>query len=156
MNYIELQIACTSSDYPTEQQFQRWVDVTLDSQSLGDDTEILIRLVDSTESADLNQQYRHKSGATNILSFPFDAPAGMEMDHVLGDLILCVPLIIDEAKAQNKLALHHWAHITIHGVLHLLGYDHIKEADAKEMENLEINILAQLNIVNPYLPESMP
>ncbi len=151
MNYLDIQIATEATDYPTEQQFQQWVDAVLTDQSV--DSEIVIRLVDDTESAELNQQYRHKSGSTNILSFPFDAPEGIDMD-LLGDLVMCAPLIAEEARQQNKLLLHHWAHITIHGVLHLLGYNHIEDDEAEEMESLEINILNKLNIANPYQEES--
>lgn len=153
MNYLELQIATEFADYPTEQQFQTWVDTVLSDQSV--DSEIVIRLVDGEESAELNQQYRHKAGPTNILSFPFEAPDGFEMD-LLGDLVICAPLIAEEARQQGKALWHHWAHITIHGVLHLLGYDHIEDAEAEEMEALEIKLLHQLNIANPYQEESTP
>jgi probable rRNA maturation factor len=112
----------------------------------------VIRLVDDAESAELNQQFRHKSGPTNILSFPFEVPNGMEMD-LLGDLVICAPLIAREAEQQNKLAEHHWAHITVHGVLHLLGYDHVEEQDAEQMEALEIEILNGLDIANPYMED---
>lgn len=147
MNYLDMQIATESSDYPSEQQFQRWVDTVLTDP--GQDSEIVIRLVDAAEMAGLNQQFRRKSGPTNILSFPFEAPEGVELD-LLGDLVICVPLIAQEARQQHKLPEHHWAHITIHGILHLLGYDHIVEADAEEMETLEIKFLNILNIANPY------
>lgn len=151
MNYLELQIATTARDYPGEQQFQRWIDTVLSDP--GQNSEVVIRLVDETESADLNQQYRHKSGPTNILSFPFDAPDGVEMD-LLGDLVICAPLIAQEARQQQKVLEHHWAHITIHGILHLLGYDHIEDSDAEEMEALEIKFLNTMNIANPYQEES--
>ncbi|MGR8931521.1 MAG: rRNA maturation RNase YbeY [Gammaproteobacteria bacterium] len=151
MNYLDLQIATESSNYPSEQQFQQWIDKVLSDNS--HDNEVVIRLVDEAESAELNQQYRHKTGPTNVLSFPFEAPEGFEMD-LLGDLVICVPVIVKEAAEQNKLLEHHWAHITIHGVLHLLGYDHIEEADAEEMEALEIKLLNMLNIANPYQEES--
>jgi probable rRNA maturation factor len=147
MNYLEIQIATETSGYPSEQQFQQWVDLVLADQER--DNEIVIRLVDEAEIADLNRQYRHKSGPTNILSFPFEAPDGVELD-LLGDLVICAPLIAREAVQQNKQILHHWAHITIHGVLHLLGYDHIEESEAEEMESVEIKLLNMLNIDNPY------
>jgi probable rRNA maturation factor len=153
MNYIEIQIATEATDYPAEQQFQQWVDAALSGRE--QDAEIVIRLVDDAESAELNQQYRHKSGSTNILSFPFEAPEVMELD-LLGDLVINAPLISLEAAQQHKPVLHHWAHITVHGVLHLLGYDHIEEQDAEHMEALEIEILKQFNIANPYLEENVP
>jgi probable rRNA maturation factor len=151
MNYLDIQLATSYADYPTEQQFQLWVDAVL--QEDDQDSEIVIRLVDDQESSELNQQYRHKSGPTNILSFPFEAPDGFDSD-LLGDLVICAPLIALEAQQQNKSLFDHWAHITIHGVLHLLGYDHIDDAEAEEMEALEIKILSRLNINNPYLEES--
>lgn len=147
MNYLDIQIATNASDYPSEQLFQRWIDTVLTDQN--QDSEVVIRLVDDTESAELNQQYRHKTGPTNILSFPFQAPEGFEMD-LLGDLVICAPLIAQEALQQHKILEHHWAHITIHGILHLLGYDHIEDAEAEEMEALEIQFLNMLNIANPY------
>jgi len=156
MNYLELQIATESTDYPSEEQFQQWLDAALSGfEEEGADAEVVIRLVDDAESAELNQQYRHKEGATNILSFPFEAPQGMELD-LLGDLVICAPIIAKEALEQNKQTLHHWAHITVHGVLHLLGYDHIEDQDAEQMEALEIEILNTLNIANPYLEENAP
>ena len=151
MNYLEIQLATSYADYPSEQQFQLWLDTVL--QEDDQDSEIVIRLVDDQESAELNQQYRHKQGPTNILSFPFEAPDGFDTD-LLGDLVICTPLIALKAQQQNKQLFDHWAHITIHGVLHLLGYDHIDDAEAEEMEALEIKILSRLNINNPYLEES--
>jgi len=151
MNYLDIQLATSSADYPTEQQFQLWINTVL--QEDDQDSEIVIRLVDDQESAELNQHYRHKQGPTNILSFPFEAPDGFDTD-LLGDLVICAPLIGLEAQQQNKQLFDHWAHITIHGVLHLLGYDHIDDVDAEEMEALEIKILSRLNINNPYLEES--
>lgn len=147
MNYLDIQIATESSDVPSEPQFQGWVDTVLADP--GQDSEIVIRLVDDAESAELNLRYRHKAGPTNILSFPFEAPAGMASD-LLGDLVICAPLIAREARQQHKQPADHWAHITMHGILHLLGYDHIEEDEAEEMEALEIRLLKQLNIANPY------
>lgn len=152
MNYLDLQIVSDRQDYPEQRCFQEWVDAVLTDTE--QDSEIVIRLVDEAESAELNRQYRHKSGPTNILSFPFDAPDGMEMD-LLGDLVICVPLIVEEALQQHKQTTHHWAHITIHGVLHLLGYDHMTDQEAEQMEALEIEILKKLNIANPYMEESV-
>ncbi len=151
MNILEIQIATETTGYPSEVQFQRWVDTALPGQ--GDDHEIVIRLVDEAESAELNLQYRHKPGPTNILSFPFEGPEGMEF-ALLGDLVICAPVVATEAAQQHKRLHDHWAHITLHGVLHLLGYDHIEDAEAEEMEALEIQLLNTLNIANPYQEES--
>lgn len=152
MNYIDLQIA-TTVPHPELAQFQRWVDTALAIFEDARDNELVVRLVDANESAELNQQYRHKSGPTNILSFPFEVPDGLEME-LLGDMVICAPLIGLEAEQQNKLPEHHWAHITVHGILHLLGYDHIDDREAEEMEALEIEILSKLDIANPYMEDS--
>ena len=148
MNYIEIQTVCASKGQPDRQLIQLWVDA-----ALGDvdrDTEIVLRIVDELESADLNEQYRHKTGPTNILSFPIDLPPGVDL-NLLGDLVLCAPVMAKEAEEQDKLLAHHWAHIVVHGVLHLLGYDHIDETQAELMESKEIAILKKLKINNPYI-----
>jgi probable rRNA maturation factor len=150
MNQLELQIetnTCALADLPTEAQFQTWVDAALADQDK--EFEVVIRLVDEAESAQLNQEYRGKSGATNILSFEFEIPDNVPV-NLLGDLVICAPLVKKEALAQHKVLEHHWAHLVIHGVLHLRGYDHLEEAEAEEMEAKEIEILQQLHISNPY------
>ena len=106
-------------------------------------------MVNIDESQQLNKQYRHKDKPTNVLSFPFEVPEGIEL-NLLGDLVVCAPVIQQEATEQGKVLFDHWAHMIIHGCLHLLGYDHINDTDADEMEALEIKILAQLSINNPY------
>ena len=148
MNQIEIQTIFDSAGQPDQQQIQLWVDTALDD--FDQDTEVVVRIVDEQESAELNEQYRHKSGPTNILSFPADVPEGIELD-LLGDLVICAPVVEKEALEQDKLLAHHWAHIIVHGVLHLLGYDHIDDDDEAElMENKEIAILHKLHINNPY------
>lgn len=150
MNQLEIQRVFETDGQPDDAKLQCWVDTVL--ANLQEDVEIVIRIVDEAEIAQLNEQYRHKQGSTNILSFPFEIPdiEGLE-SNLLGDLIICAPVLAKEAIEQNKSLLDHWAHIVIHGVLHLLGYDHIDEADAEEMESKEIAFLHQLNIPNPYL-----
>jgi probable rRNA maturation factor len=148
MNKIELQVVSETPDQPQKQQIQRWVDAALHDYQ--DDSEIVVRIVDEDESAHLNRQYRHKDGPTNILSFPADLPDELDLD-LLGDLVICAPVVIKEALIQQKTSEDHWAHIIVHGVLHLLGYDHIDDQDAEIMEQMEIRILQQLNISNPYL-----
>ncbi|HEY8038087.1 MAG TPA: rRNA maturation RNase YbeY [Methylobacter sp.] len=145
---MEIQAVFESAGQPDQQQIQLWIDTALDDY--GQDAEIVVRIVDEQESAELNEQYRHKSGPTNILSFPADLPEGIELD-LLGDLVICAPVIEKEALEQNKILAHHWAHIIVHGVLHLLGYDHIDETQAELMENKEIVILNKLHINNPYI-----
>ena len=149
MNYLDIQRVYISEGQATEAQLQQWLDAVLDDAD--QDNEVVIRIVDEAESAELNGQYRHKSGATNILSFPFEAPdiAGMESD-LLGDLVICASVLEREAREQNKALSDHWAHIVVHGVLHLLGYDHIEDDEAEIMEQREIAILQKLTINNPY------
>ncbi|MGZ4998238.1 MAG: rRNA maturation RNase YbeY, partial [Methylobacter sp.] len=137
MNQIEVQAVFNSAGQPDQQQIQLWVDTAL--ADYDQDTEIVVRIVDEQESAELNEQYRHKSGPTNILSFPVDVPEGIELD-LLGDLVICAPVVEKEALEQGKILDHHWAHIIVHGVLHLLGYDHINDDEAELMENKEIAI----------------
>lgn len=144
---LELQIASTTSAIPSKNQFEQWVTTTL--VNYPHDTELTIRIVDEAESAQLNNAYRHKQGPTNVLSFPFSAPEGIDLP-LLGDIVICAPLIKKEAKEQAKSELAHWAHIVIHGTLHLLGYDHIEKQAAEEMESIEIEILQKLEFPNPY------
>jgi probable rRNA maturation factor len=147
MTKVYLQIASKSAHIPTLTQFKRWINLVLRQQNVKGD--ISIRIVNKAESAKLNQHYRQKNGATNILSFPLEPIADVPM-KLLGDLVICAPIISQEAKQQNKSTLAHWAHITMHGTLHLLGYDHIKDNEADIMENLEITLLRQIDINNPY------
>lgn len=148
MNLVEVQFVYDPSGQPDKKQIQGWVDVAL--EGLDRDTEVVVRIVDVHESAELNKQYRHKQGPTNVLSFPANIPEGIGL-NLLGDLVVCAPVVEREALEQQKPLTHHWAHIIIHGVLHLLGYDHINDDEAKVMENKEIKLLQTLNINNPYL-----
>ncbi len=147
MNQLDIQLATQSDNLPDEEQFQLWIDAVLaDDQQ---DREVVIRIVDEAEMTALNESYRQKTGPTNILSFPFQPPPQIE-SNLLGDLIICAPVIDKEAKQQNKKVLDHWVHIVVHGMLHLLGYDHLTVEEAQVMESLEINILQSLHISNPY------
>ena len=147
-NHIDLQLACDSSELPSLELFQQWTDSAL--KAVTDKTfEITIRIVNVEESQQLNSQYRQKDKPTNVLSFPFDVPEGIDL-NLLGDLVVCAQVVEQEAKEQSKTLFDHWAHMIIHGCLHLLGYDHINDNDAEEMEALEIKILAELSIDNPY------
>jgi len=151
MNLIEIQTIFKSDGQPDQEHIQHWVDTALDG--FNRDTEIVVRIVDEQESAELNEQYRHKQGPTNILSFPVEVPFGIEL-NLLGDLVVCAPVLEKEALEQHKALTDHWAHIIVHGVLHLLGYDHIDDKEAELMENKEISILNKLNIKNPYLQDN--
>lgn len=145
---LDLQIACADSvELPTEGDFQRWLTaVLLQFQPVA---EVTIRLVDEEESQTLNAAYRGKAYPTNVLSFPFEAPPGIELP-LLGDLVICRQVVEREAQEQNKMLFAHWAHMVVHGSLHLLGYDHLADDEAEEMEALEIEIMQGLGYSDPY------
>jgi probable rRNA maturation factor len=103
--------------------------------------------------ANLNHTYRAKAGPTNVLSFPADIPDSVDCD-LLGDIVICAPVVVREAEEQHKIGAHHWAHLTVHGVLHLLGFDHTDDHEAEQMEQLEITILKALGLPNPYVYHS--
>jgi probable rRNA maturation factor len=133
---------------PSLEQIETWANAVLVAENTGEQ-EITVRFTDDEESQTLNHDYRGKDKPTNVLSFPFEVPPGIEM-NLLGDLVICVPVIMREAQEQDKTPTNHYAHMVVHGILHLLGYDHIDDADADIMEAKEIRILASLNIGNPY------
>ncbi|OGT30972.1 MAG: rRNA maturation RNase YbeY [Gammaproteobacteria bacterium RIFCSPHIGHO2_12_FULL_35_23] len=147
---LALQIACKEMDLPTRQEFHSWATVAL-ANHFKEKLELCIRIVEPKESKELNFRYRGKNKPTNVLSFSYDEHQEAGATKLLGDLVLCAELIKQEALTQSKALQAHWAHLTIHGVLHLLGYDHQTTAQAKTMETLEIAILQQLNFNNPYL-----
>lgn len=149
---IDLQVACSQTELPTKEQLQLWVDTALNEVITTPQRsfELTIRIVNSEESQQLNKQYRDKDKPTNVLSFPFEVPEGIEL-NLLGDLIICIEVMKQEAQEQNKALFDHWAHLVIHGCLHLVGFDHISDTDALEMESIEITILEKLGINNPYL-----
>lgn len=144
---LDLQIACEEENLPTQGQFEQWLAAVLESRK--PESEITIRLVDSEESQQLNNEYRGKDKPTNVLSFEFDAPPMIELP-LLGDLVICKEVIEREALEQHKALNDHWAHMVVHGTLHLLGYDHIINEEAQIMESLEKQILATLGIDDPY------
>ncbi|MBT6104975.1 rRNA maturation RNase YbeY [Porticoccaceae bacterium] len=144
---LDIQMACPSEEAPEEDSMQRWASAALRDER--DNAELSVRIVDEQESATLNQQYRGKAGSTNILSFPFDAVTPEPLP-ILGDLVICAPVVVREAAEQNKSLEAHWAHMCVHGVLHLLGYDHVGDRDAEVMETLETDILLGLGYPAPY------
>ena len=144
---LDLQIASNASNLPTEAELERWAAAALAGQP--EDAELTIRIVDEDEIQQLNRDYRGKDYPTNVLSFPFECPPGVELP-LLGDVVICAVVVAREADEQDKPLAAHWAHMVIHGCLHLLGYDHIDEDEASEMEGLEIDLLAALGYANPY------
>lgn len=144
---LDLQIAIDSDRLPSQAQFETWVRLALGNTMLM--AELTIRLVDKRESQMLNHTYRGKDKPTNVLSFPFESPAEVELP-LLGDLVICVPVVETEALQQNKTLESHWAHMVVHGCLHLLGYDHIDDAEAEEMESLETQLIESIGFPNPY------
>jgi probable rRNA maturation factor len=143
---VTVQIATRRAGVPHARSFARWANAALARGSLrrkSRNTELTIRVVGAAESRKLNRTWRRKDKPTNVLSFAAEAP-------VLGDLAICAPVVAREAREQGKLPSAHWAHMVVHGVLHLLGYDHENDRDAQRMEAREANILAQLGMPNPY------
>ncbi|HEX7966528.1 MAG TPA: rRNA maturation RNase YbeY [Gammaproteobacteria bacterium] len=134
---------------PDAAALARWVEAALMGRRT--EAQLSIRVVGEAESAEFNGRYRHKAGPTNVLSFPAELPPGVPV-AALGDLVICAPVVAREAAAQGKAAEAHWAHMVVHGCLHLLGYDHVDERQAAEMEPLETAILAGLGYPDPYAP----
>ncbi len=143
---VDVQYAVAAEGLPKPADFQTWAEAAVVEDS---EVEIVVRVVGRAESARLNQIFRGKSGPTNVLSFPFDPPPQMG-SRLLGDLVICAPVVADEARTQIKDVRGHWAHMLIHGVLHLRGYAHDTEQDAIHMETREIRILTALGFANPY------
>jgi len=145
---LTLDDASHASGVPSLQDFRRWAEAALAGRrewaSLG------IRLVDETEAAELNRRFRNRAGPTNVLSFPYEPLPGIADCDLIGDLVICVPLVVREAMAQGKGCDAHFAHLVVHGILHLLGYDHGAAAQATEMEGLESGILSGLGFPAPY------
>ncbi len=144
---LDLQIATEAADLPAEADFHRWVAAALGNSR--EEAELTIRVTGEEEIRELNATYRGKDKPTNVLSFPFEAPPGVDIP-LLGDIIICAVVVEREAVDQGKPLEAHWAHMVIHGTLHLLGYDHINDGEAKEMEGLEIRLLTDLGYANPY------
>jgi probable rRNA maturation factor len=144
---VDVQFAVSAEGVPAEATIQEWA-----IQALPDDrkdAEVTIRVVDEAEITALNREYRGKEGATNVLSFPYEAMSDVET-ALLGDVVICAPVVAMESVAQQKPLEAHWAHMVVHGVLHLLGYDHHKDSEARNMEDHEAQLLARLGYANPY------
>ena len=150
---LDIQSASTEP-VPEEDDIRRWIAAALNSQQPAcTDADISLRLVDSDEMATLNATYRGKPGPTNVLSFPADLPADVQLPF-LGDIVICAPVVRKEATEQSKTLTAHWAHMAVHGTLHLLGYDHENDEEASAMEALESRILKQLDFACPYAAET--
>ncbi|TQV68232.1 rRNA maturation RNase YbeY [Exilibacterium tricleocarpae] len=149
---IDIQVASTGDRVPDPSQIRRWVTATLAAGAAvrpHAPTELSVRIVGADESRRLNRQYRGRDKPTNVLSFPADLPPDLPLP-LLGDLVVCAPVVIAEARDQGKPVEAHWAHMLVHGTLHLLGYDHVADADALVMEDLETRILLDLHYPAPY------
>jgi probable rRNA maturation factor len=146
---VELDLQQASSHViPGEAQFRRWCELALRQRTA--DSELTIRIVDEAEGQALNTTYRQRAYPTNVLSFPADVPDDMLDIPLLGDLVVCAAVVEREAVEQGKPVQAHWAHMVIHGCLHLLGYDHVDDDEAEEMESLERELLAELGHPDPY------
>ena len=149
---LEIQRATTSTSTPADERFQHWVNAV--PTQLHHKMHLSIRLVDEPEARRFNRDYRSRDYASNVLSFPADLPEGLPSEirqSQLGDLLICAPVVTREALEGQRSEADHWAHLTIHGVLHLLGYDHEQDAEAVIMESVETEILKALGVSDPYL-----
>jgi probable rRNA maturation factor len=144
---VTLSYGVERSGLPDASQFEHWVGAALSGRRASG--EVSIRVVDGDEGRALNRQYRHRDYATNVLSFVADLPPGIGID-LLGDVVLCAPVIESEARTQGKALLDHYAHLTVHGTLHLIGHDHETPAEARAMESLEAQVLEKIGISDPY------
>lgn len=148
-NHIDLQYACFEPLPVCEKSLVQWVEQAL---SLCDTpAELTLRLVEPEEMIHLNKTYRKQNKTTNVLAFPANLPKEIQLDYTfLGDIVICPAVLLQESESMAKPLINHWAHIVIHGVLHLLGYDHLEEAEATIMAGLETKLLAQMNLADPY------
>jgi probable rRNA maturation factor len=151
---VDIEVVSQSTHVPEAADMMHWVSAALDaaaenSTAINEDAEISIYVVDENESQALNLEYRGKDKPTNVLSFLADIPEEVGIP-LLGDLVVCAPIVEHEAAEQNKALSAHWAHMLVHGALHLLGYDHIEDAEAEAMEDLETRIIVQLGFPAPY------
>lgn len=143
---LDLQLTGDWPQLPAPEDFEAWLTSALQP---GSNIELTVRVVGRDESRELNRTFRGKDSETNVLSFPAEIPEGIDLP-LLGDIVICAPLVAEEAAEQGKAVRDHWAHLTIHGLLHLMGYDHLDDDEAEEMESLEISLLESLGIDNPY------
>ncbi|HKZ11677.1 MAG TPA: rRNA maturation RNase YbeY [Rhodanobacteraceae bacterium] len=146
---VHVDYAIPRRGLPAAVSFKRWIEAALFAARHHKPAELSIRLVNAREGRALNRQYRDRDYATNVLSFPVELPPGVA-SPLLGDLAICAPVVAREAREQGKPLRDHYAHLTVHGVLHLLGFDHQEDIEAARMEKLETGILAKLGMPDPY------
>ena len=144
---VDIQYATESKTLPTALELRHWVEHALTDYAK--DTAITLRIVDTIEMTQLNLYYRGKNKPTNVLSFPYEE--SLEEEKMLGDIVICAPVVLTEADEQHKPWQAHWAHLVVHGCLHLVGFDHEVEDQAEAMESLEVKLLAGLGFPDPYL-----
>lgn len=147
--HLNVQNVSANKHVPETAQLQRWAETAL-AGFVAEEIELGVRIVDENEIAELNQQYRHKQGATNVLSFGYEDPPGVS-SNILGDLVICAPVVENEAAEQNKSIDAHWAHMVVHGIMHLRGYDHEQDDEAEIMQHKEVELLNTLGYPDPYL-----
>ncbi len=151
---VDVQIACDSPDIPSDRQIEHWIACAVEGsgRTIAPGTELSVRLVDTEEMRTLNRDYRGKDSVTNVLSFAAGDIDGLpaEAAPMLGDIVVCAAVVADEAAQHGKAASDHWAHMLVHGTLHLLGFDHKSAAEAADMEGLEARILTANGLADPY------
>jgi len=151
---VDVQFACDDADVPEESDIHSWIATAIEQsgRSPGENVEVAVRVVDADEIRTLNRLYRDQDKATNVLSFPAADIDGLPADasRLLGDVVVCAPVVTDEASEQGKTLQNHWAHMLVHGTLHLLGFDHENDVEATAMESLETRILASKSVTDPY------
>jgi probable rRNA maturation factor len=149
---IDVQLACDDEGIPHADVIAAWVRRAIGAATEAQNLEISIRVVAADEIRSLNRDYRGKDKTTNVLAFPAGPMSGLpaEVPQLLGDVVVCAAVVAGEAAAQGKAVQDHWAHMLVHGTLHLLGYDHQNDADAREMESLEARVLADQGVADPY------
>jgi probable rRNA maturation factor len=149
---VDVQRACEDDTIPDAETVDAWVTRAVDAASVPNDVEVSVRIVDEDEIRNLNRDYRDKDKATNVLSFPAGPLAGLPDDApaLLGDIVICAGVVVTEAAVQGKTVAAHWAHMLVHGTLHLLGFDHEDDAEAAAMEALETRVLTAHGLPDPY------
>jgi probable rRNA maturation factor len=150
--HVDVQIADDDESVPGSDSIAIWVSSAIQAAGSADDAEVSVRVVSADEMQHLNSEFREQEKPTNVLSFPAGKIEGLpaDVELPLGDIVVCAAVVRSEAEEQDKAVADHWAHMMVHGTLHLLGYDHEENCDAAVMEGLEIQILSDLGIANPY------